>query len=328
MLLSPGKPNRRGILLGTLFCWALLHPTRTAWGNAFFTLQADGFYAVGNTSYDITFSGTDPTYGNYNGESKLQFNLDAYMVGVSGGVSLDPFPLALKAEYAASFEGDGQTFQDRDWVYDDPAYNDTYGTLVGDTLSTGVITPAQFFQADLQSRLASLGGRDGLRLSAEASFELRQWGTLDVYNFSGTYYQFLTRSGTQPVDTVYTTPVLSYEITTYSYLAGLSLDAPLGRGIRGRIGAGAGFDDFNDTDHHYLRDRVAYGTGSGFVWDLEAEILFSLGGSWVFSGQAGVLDLSATGTETIFEGSPFGAVVNDQVQSFQASFGAGLSFTP
>lgn len=321
-------PRRGLLLLAMLLALSCLFPNGTAWAKTFFDLGEETFYVGGNTSYDITFLGTDATYGNYNGESKLEFNLDAYMLGLSAAVSFDRFPLAFKAEYAASFAGDGQTFRDRDWVYNDPSYNNTYGTLVGDTLSTGVITPAQFFRLDVQARLTPPEGKGGARLNAQASFESRHWGILDVYNFSGTYYQFITRSGTQPVNMVSASPVLSYEITTHSYLAGLDLDAPLGEGVRGRLGAMAGLDNFNDTDNHFLRNRIAYGTGNGFAWDFEGELLFSLGPRWALSGRAEVMGLSATGTDAIYSGSPFAAVVNDQIESFQAGFGFGLCFTP
>lgn len=315
--------------LGIVYLLLCLLPGKVAWGKVFFTLQAESFVALGHTSYDTTFAGTDPTYGNYNGESKLEFNLEAYMAGFIGTLSFDGLTRALRVEYAASVAGDGQNFRDRDWVYNDPAYNGTYGTLAGDTTSTGILTPAQFLSLDLQFPLASFGTGNALRLSMGAGFEYRHWGVLDAYNYAGNYYQFFTHAGPQAVDVSSPTPVLSYDITTHSYGAGLNLAADLSADLQASLGVRLGHGDFNDTDVHFLRGRTSTGAGDGLSWSGRGEISWALGGGWALCGEAGLYGLSASGIQTqIYQSLPFTETVNEQVESLQASFGAGLSFTP
>lgn len=310
--------------LGVVVLLACLLLGKRVWADPSIHFQMESLVVTGTTSYDITFSGISSTYGNYNGESKLQYNLNADMVGLSCGVSFDPFPLALSVEYAFSVSGDGQTLQDRDWVYDS-VYNASYGTLVGDTTSTGISTPAQFFGVALQSPLISFG-TGGPKLGAELGFESRHWGIFDVYNYSGNYYQFFTNNGQSSISVISPTPVLSYEITTHSYFAGLNFQAGLFPGIQGEIGARAGLADFIDFDDHFLDQRIATGTGSGFVWDLNSQLFWSLGSGWILSGDIEAMDLSATGTQTqTSQVLPFSITVNDQVETFQLSLGLELA---
>lgn len=305
---------------------AFLHPGKSVWAGPNFDLGVESFVATGNTSYDTTFSGVNSTYGIYNGESKLEYNLNAEMLGLSCGVSLDLFPLTLGVEYAFSVSGDGQTLSDRDWVYD-PAYNPAYGTLVGDTLSMGINTPAQFFRLALRLPLASLGSGSAPQLGAEAGFESRHWGVFDVYNYSGNYHQFFTGTGQSSVSVVSPAPVLSYEITTHSYFAGLNLKADLFKDIRGEIEARAGPADFNDIDDHFLKQVIATATGSGFAWDFDSRLAWDLGGGWTLSGDVEAMGLSASGTQTqTSQDLPFSLETNDQVETFQLRFGLGISF--
>ncbi len=324
----PAKPYRhlsRSKKLGVVVLLACLLLGKRVWADPSIHFQLESLVVTGTTSYDITFSSVSSTYGNYNGESKLQYNLNADMVGLSCGVSFDPFPLALSVEYAFSVSGDGQILRDRDWVYD-PAYNASYGTLVGDTTSTGISTPAQFFSVTLQSPLISFGTGNP-RLGVELGFESRYWGIFDVYNYSGNYYQFFTNNGQNSVSVVSPTPVLSYQITTHSYFAGLNFQAGLFPGIQGEIGARAGLADFNDFDDHYLDQRIATGAGSGFVWDFDSQLFWNLGNDWILSGDIEAMDLWATGTQTqASQVLPFSLVVNDQVETFQLSFGLELAF--
>jgi hypothetical protein len=326
LLLTP--PRRLSLLkkLVVLVLLAWLQPGKSVWAGPNFDLGVESFVATGNTSYDTTFSRISPTYGNYNGESKLDYNLNADMLGLNFGVSLDHFPLTFGVEYAFSVLGDGQILTDRDWVYD-PAYNPAYGTLAGDTLSTGVNTPAQFFKLTLRIPLASLGTGSNTQLGAEAGFESRHWGVFDVYNYSGNYYRFFTGAGQSSVNVVSPAPVLSYEITTHSYFAGLNLKAYLFKGIQGEFGARVGLADFSDLDDHFLKQVIATATGSGFAWDCNSRLAWDLCGGWTLFVHVEAMDLSASGTQTqTSQVLPFSQEINDQVETFQLSFGLGISF--
>jgi hypothetical protein len=199
--------------------------------------------------------------------------------------------------------------------------------LVGDTTSTGIDTPAQFLRLALRSPLASFG-TGGARLGAEAGFESRHWGPFDVYNYSGSYYQFFTGNGRSSVNVVSPAPVLNYEITTHSYFAGLDLKAGLSAGFQWEFGARAGLADFSDLDDHFLKQTIAAAAGSGFACDFDARLIWDLGGGWGLSGNAEAMDLSVSGTQTqTFQVLPFSLEVNDKVETFQLSFGLGISYS-
>lgn len=289
----------------------------------------------GNTSYDITYSGYDANYGNYTGESILVFNLNALMLDVGEDFIVGKRDFVLSVDYASSLTGFSQYFQDEDF-FNNSTYNASYGSLISNTVSPGVDTPAQIFCLSLKPWLTAFGPDNIFKLNLELGYEHQHWGIFNVYNYSGYHYQYFTGTGNaQYVDVNSSSPVLTYEIFFDSYFIGLGVNFDISRGLRGEIGARTAICGFNDIDNHLFRDKLCRATGLGFSSDLRAELTLDLGKGYSLTGYGRYQDFSVFGTQaqTDYSGTvqptpylPISGTANDQVTSQQLRIGFEISY--
>ncbi len=313
----------------------LFSTARTASADVSFGLRSGTFLVTGQTSYDITFSGfstlivSGKVIGNFNGESKLEFNLNADMLDIGGDIIMGRQDFIVSLDFASSFAGNSQIFRDRDWIYN-PIYDPAYGILWGDTTSTGIETPCQIFCLGLKKSLVSFGPENGSHLNLKLGWENQHWGVLYIYNYAGFYGPYFTHNGTTlHVDENSSTPILTYEISYNDYSTGLDLDSEISRGFHAGFGADIGRSDFSDTDHHFIGDRIMQGMGGGFYADLDCDLAFDLGGGFSLTDYGQYKNFSPSGiqTQNYYSGIfPVSAVVNDQVNSDQFRVGLELSF--
>ncbi len=290
---------------------------------------------TGQTSYDITFAGYSPMtinnqiVGTYNGESKLEYNLNADLLDLGADLNLGRGDFLVSVDYAFSFFGASQSFRDRDWITQS-LYNDYYNSAIGDTISTGVETPARIFSLLIKKRLTSFGPNDGCGVNVQLGYEHQNWGTFYVYNYAGFYGPFIIGgTSNQSVSAASPTPVLSYEINYNNYFIGLNFDFELNAGLHGGFGADVGLCDFNDMDHHLLRDLVMQGNGSGFSTILKGDLRWDLAQGWFLTAYGQYITFSNTGTQIQTDYSqslPASDLVNDQVNSYQYRVGCEFSY--
>jgi|GEM_PF-5143007 len=314
---------KRGLFLGAL---TLLFLSSISRAGVVFTPSTSFYHLTGRTTMDITFGGydptLDPTMGWIQGESKLEYDVKAWMtdVGLEADINRGLVLLSAKYEFSAA-KGNGK-LRDRDWVTNDYINNvEGYDPLGGDTLSD---TQSPVHILDLEAKGRVYQGKN-FRLYASGGYWHEKIGDYLVYDINGFYRGWLTGGPVETYNQTFPTPILSYEVTYQLIQLGLSgtLDLPKGFSLSGEARGGRlSYDDF---DNHILRSKIGQGSGSGFGGSAKFSVDWRSNRGFGASAFVQTQSLSASGKEHQYY--YYGALqtslgdVSQTVKSNQTAFG-------
>ena len=253
---------KRGLICGAL---ALLLLSSHSVAGVTFTPSTSFYRLSGRTTMDITFGGydatMDPTLGWIQGESKLEYDVKAWMtdVGLEADINRGLVLLSTKYDFSVA-KGNGK-LRDRDWVTNNYINNvEGYDPLGGDTLSD-TQSPVHIFQLEAKGRVYQ--GKN-YRVYASGGYWHEKIGDYQVFNIDGFYRGWLTGGPVETYNETFPTPILSYEITYQLIQMGLSGTLDLARGFSLGGEAKAGRLSYDDFDNHILRSKIGQGSGSGY----------------------------------------------------------------
>jgi tetratricopeptide (TPR) repeat protein len=273
------------------------------------------FVPTGSITSDITYSGVDPLYGDFNAENKQVFNLGTDMVDIGAEAVLGSRDWVLSGKYAFSVLGNSGNFQETD-TYSDPN--------TGNISSTGLNTQGQILDVDLERKLFVLGSGNFLQVNAQAGYERQLWGTFDINNLTGS----ITIDGlNQAIPENSGTSLMTYEIAFDTYSGGLDFDFDLGSPLSAKVAALVGYADYDEVLMNYITGELGRGTGTGISGDIDASLSCDLGSGCGIGLFGHYKNLSATGdqTQTFYSGSAANKA-SEKIATNQLSGGLELAY--
>ncbi len=293
-------------------------------GNFNFALSTNLSNVTGDTTYNIEFSEYDQDYGRIEGESELEFEINAVMLNVQADFSFkDDFLIFSFIVGQTVSEADGN-LRDRDWIR-----YDYYEYLYGDT-DSDIESEGEMYEVKAVINFLEFGKQVKFKLGASAGYQKQKWGTFKARNVEGFYLDdYLNRDYFR---SYYQSDILTYEVEYDIMYSGIDFQIYFNDKFRVSCGLDLGIVHVEDEDNHILREKVSTGDADGIYLALKTKANYQITSNFSVAASLDVISIDADGdqTQTFYDNGVITDMyidIDDEITSEQVYIGIAAKLT-
>jgi len=296
-----GKIFKEGVIMKKYFFYclilSLLLSSKLMASNFNFALSSNLSNVTGDTTYNIKFSEYDQDYGRIEGESELEFEINAVMLNVQADFSFKDDFLIFSFIVGQTVSTTDGNLRDRDWI----RYG-SYEYLYGDTDSS-IESDGEMYEWKAAVNFLEFGRQVKFKLGASAGYQKQKWGTFKTRNVEGFYLDdYLNRDYFK---SYYQQDVLTYEVEYDIVYSGIALQVYFNDKFMVSCNLDLGIVHAEDEDNHVLREKISTGDADGLYTALKTKANYQITSNFSVSANLDFISIETDGdqTQTFYNGN-------------------------